>query len=289
MNSFLCSHALACLVCLAAPASAQSISMTSAGNQPGQPAQWFRHGRTIPGEPAALLRYRAHRQRLQMRALDTAVSRLAGSSALPRVAPGTAWKPLGPLPLASDATGLGVQDYGPVAGRATAVAVDPADGTGNTVYVGGAYGGVWKSNNAGPLSPNPSSVTWTPLTDNQPTLAVGSSPSSPNWPVPTRAGVWYWRVPARRTVPPIHTTDWVFCAPSMQAIPGPSFRKTAPAGLLRGWASARSRSAPPIPRRWSRPPRERRRASSRGSRTLSSRIAGFTSRTMAENPGAMPW
>ena len=76
--------------------------------------------------------------------------------------------------MASDATGLGVQDYGPVSGRATAVAVDPADGSGNTVYVGGAYGGVWKSSNAGALSPNPSSVTWTPLTDDQPTLAVGS-------------------------------------------------------------------------------------------------------------------
>ena len=81
---------------------------------------------------------------------------------------------MGPAPLASDATGLGVQDYGPVAGRATAVAVDPADGSGNTVYIGAAYGGVWKSSNAGALSPNPSSVTWTPLTDDQPTLAVGS-------------------------------------------------------------------------------------------------------------------
>jgi hypothetical protein len=95
-------------------------------------------------------------------------------SAFPRVAPGTVWTPLGPAPLASDASGLGVQDYGPVAGRATAVAIDPADTTGNTVYVGGAYGGVWKSTNAGTISPNPSSVTWTPLTDGQPTLAVGA-------------------------------------------------------------------------------------------------------------------
>jgi hypothetical protein len=87
------------------------------------------------------------------------------------VAPSTVWTPLGPAPLASDATGLGVQDYGLVAGRATAVAVDPADGTGNTVYIGGAYGGVWKSTNARPASANPSSVTWNPMTDDQPTLA----------------------------------------------------------------------------------------------------------------------
>ena len=65
----------------------------------------------------------------------------------------TVWTPLGPAPLASDASGLGVQDYGPVAGRATAVAIDPADASGNTVYVGGAYGGVWKSTNAGTIRP----------------------------------------------------------------------------------------------------------------------------------------
>jgi hypothetical protein len=62
-----------------------------------------------------------------------------------------------------------------VAGRATAVVVDPADATGNTVYVGGAYGGVWRSQNAATGSyGNASGVTWTALTDDQPTLAVGS-------------------------------------------------------------------------------------------------------------------
>ena len=127
----------------------------------------------LPGHSAAALRYRAQRQKLQLRAFRAA-PHAAGSAAIPRVAAGTVWTPLGPAPLASDATGLGVQDYGPVAGRATAVAVDPADGSGNTVYIGAAYGGVWKSSNAGALSPNPSSVTWTPLTDDQPTLAVGS-------------------------------------------------------------------------------------------------------------------
>jgi hypothetical protein len=120
------------------------------------------------------MRYRAQRQKLELRALHAAAPRVAGMTAFPHVAPGTVWAPLGPAPLASDATGLGVQDYGLVAGRATAVAVDPADGTGNTVYVGGAYGGVWKSTNAGPASANPSSVTWNPLTDDQATLAVGA-------------------------------------------------------------------------------------------------------------------
>ncbi|MGH9498234.1 MAG: hypothetical protein ACRD3L_03760 [Terriglobales bacterium] len=82
------------------------------------------------------------------------------------------WIPLGPAPLASDASGVGEQDYNWVSGRATAVAVDPADATANTVYIGGAYGGVWKSTNAANQSPG--SVVWTPLIDDQATLAVGA-------------------------------------------------------------------------------------------------------------------
>jgi hypothetical protein len=86
---------------------------------------------------------------------------------------GTAvWSPLGPLPLASDASGVGEYDYDWVSGRATAVAVDPADSTGNTVYIGGAFGGVWKSTNA--ASQSPANVVWQPVTDDQATLAVGA-------------------------------------------------------------------------------------------------------------------
>jgi hypothetical protein len=87
----------------------------------------------IPGKSAAALRYRAHRQKLELRALHAAAPHSAAMSAFPRVAPATVWTPLGTAPLASDASGLGVQDYGPVAGRATAVAIDPADASGNTL------------------------------------------------------------------------------------------------------------------------------------------------------------
>ncbi|MGA9800976.1 MAG: hypothetical protein WBQ68_18310 [Terriglobales bacterium] len=150
---------------------------------------WFEHGRVVPGQASAGLRYRAHRQKLALRASQAAAPRLPGINALPRVAVGTVWTPLGPAPLASDASGVGVQDYGLVAGRATAVAIDPADGSGNTVYIGGAYGGVWKSINAGPASQNPSNVTWTPITDDQPTLAVGAIAIQPQLtsPDPTRS------------------------------------------------------------------------------------------------------
>jgi photosystem II stability/assembly factor-like uncharacterized protein len=83
---------------------------------------------------------------------------------------------LGPAPLASDA-GTG-QNYGLVSGRANAVVIDPADPSGNTVYVGGAFGGLWRSTNAGNVET--SAVTWTPLTDDQPTLSFGAIAIQPN-------------------------------------------------------------------------------------------------------------
>ena len=74
--------------------------------------------------------------------------------------------------MASDASGNGTQDYHQVSGRATAVAIDPSDGTGNTVYIGGAQSGIWKSSNA--ASNIASDVIWTPLTDDQATLSIGA-------------------------------------------------------------------------------------------------------------------
>ena len=157
---------------------------------------WNQRGRTVPrGESAAGLRFRAYRQKMAMRASRATVA-AANSAPSPMSSPhpliaknamsgapaalsaSTAWVPLGPAPLASDATGDGGQDYNWVSGRATSVLIDPADTSGNTVLLGGAYGGLWKSINAGSLSPNPNpgpaSVVWQPLIDDQPTLAVGA-------------------------------------------------------------------------------------------------------------------
>ena len=84
------------------------------------------------------------------------------------------WAPVGPTPLASDATGDGAQDYNWLSGRAISILIDPADTTGNTVLLGGAYGGLWKSTNAGSQNSNPALVTWQALINDQPTLAVGA-------------------------------------------------------------------------------------------------------------------
>jgi len=131
--------------------------------------EWFYRGRVARGLPSAELRRRAYLAKLRLRAQRAAA--LAEVSGQVSSSSGS-WTPLGPVPLASDATGNGTQDYRQVAGRATAVAIDPADSSGNTIYVGGAQAGVWKSTNA--ANPTANNVTWTPLTDGQATLSIGA-------------------------------------------------------------------------------------------------------------------
>lgn len=132
--------------------------------------EWFLRGRVVPGKSAADLRHRAYQAKMQTRVALVLAERAARPN---RNSQSSAnWVPLGPVPLASDATGDGFQNYNQVSGRATAVAIDPADPSGNTVYIGGAQGGVWKSTNAANLTPN--NVTWATLTDDQATLSIGA-------------------------------------------------------------------------------------------------------------------
>jgi photosystem II stability/assembly factor-like uncharacterized protein len=73
------------------------------------------------------------------------------------------WESLGPLAIAP-AQGAVFGGSPSDSGRVTALAVDPTNA--DTVYLGAAEGGVWKTTNGG--------SHWTPLTDSQPSLAVGS-------------------------------------------------------------------------------------------------------------------
>jgi hypothetical protein len=134
-------------------------------------AEWFFRGRLVHGKASAELRRRAYQAKLQMRAQRAAALAAAHANQPVSLSSGS-WVPLGPMPLASDATGNGTQDYHQVSGRATAVAIDPADPSGNTVYIGGAQSGLWKSTNA--ANNTTSGVTWTPVTDDQATLSVGA-------------------------------------------------------------------------------------------------------------------
>lgn len=134
-------------------------------------AEWFLRGRVAPGKSPADLRHRAYEAKMQSRAARRAAAHSAHTDLQPSPSSGS-WTPLGPVPLASDASGSGFQDYHQVSGRATAVAIDPADPSGNTIYIGGAQGGVWKSTNAATSIAN--NVTWAALTDDQATLSIGS-------------------------------------------------------------------------------------------------------------------
>ncbi len=102
----------------------------------------------------------------------------AQQSPLPQAAPlnlTAAWQPLGPSSIVS-------ATYNNLTGRVAAIASDPNDPTGNTVYLGTTGGGVWKSTNAaGPLN----AVTFAPLTDTLPVFSnnAGSSigPFADHW------------------------------------------------------------------------------------------------------------
>ncbi len=158
-------------------ASAALCAQEPREDNPLKRQEWFMKGRTLKGESSAELRMRAYRQKLALRAKRE--QQVANRD--PRVTPpftNLIWTSLGPSPIDSDPTGN--QSYGDVTGRVSAIAVDRTDSTGNTVYVGAASGGVWKSTNA--ASATLSNVTWTPLTDQQPSLAVGSIAIQPGNP-----------------------------------------------------------------------------------------------------------
>jgi hypothetical protein len=133
----------------------------------------------VRGQRVAELRRRAYQTKLRMRAEQAANLHPQDSFST------GSWIPLGPVPLASDASGNGTQDYHQVSGPATAVAIDPADPTGNTIYIGGAQGGLWKSTNAANVTAN--NVTWTPVSDGQATLSIGAIAIQPGNSDPTKS------------------------------------------------------------------------------------------------------
>jgi photosystem II stability/assembly factor-like uncharacterized protein len=78
------------------------------------------------------------------------------------------WMPVGPSLVDSV-----IPIEGEISGRITAVAAHPTDK--NTIYIGAAGGGVWKTTDGIPL--------WSPLTDSQATTAIGAlaiAPSNPD-------------------------------------------------------------------------------------------------------------
>jgi hypothetical protein len=135
-------------------------------------ADWFQSQRAYPFKqiPAGALQNAMDQRNAMIRK-----QRAGLSLAAPLITfPGNGlWQLIGPQP-SNIASFPGLENFGfpTVSGRVTALAVDTADTTGNTIYLGAAAGGVWKTTNGG--------ANWTPLTDNQPSLAVGSIAVDPN-------------------------------------------------------------------------------------------------------------
>ena len=83
-----------------------------------------------------------------------------------------AWTPIGPTPTAASGFDFLNQTFLATnfSGRINAIAVDPSSPS--TVYLGGADGGLWKSTDGG--------ANWVPLTDTQPSLAIGAIAIDPS-------------------------------------------------------------------------------------------------------------
>ena len=144
---------------MTAPANAQRTPSLPAASAALR-ARDFLGGRTLPHPIAAARAMAAARK--QQAAMLTAQEMSPQTSGLNAV-----WQPLGPNQVASIA-------YGNVTGRVTAIAIDPADASGNTVYLGTTGGGVWKSTNAaGPAA----SVSFAPLTDTLPVFSANAGSS----------------------------------------------------------------------------------------------------------------
>lgn len=179
-------------------------------DNPQARSDWFLRGRTYNGKPAPQLLHKAYQQKMDRRAAQqrsrtaqantTTSTSGATTGSAQTVRPnfisttnGPSWAPLGPAPSGTASPGDPTQDYGPAIGRTTVVVVDQTDATGNTVYIGGASGGLWKSTNAADTivqncntvsyssSPNCApGVTWTPLIDQQASLTVGAMAIKPD-------------------------------------------------------------------------------------------------------------
>src|SRR3954464_12251003 len=161
----------ACLLTLSAFAGEPDQAEGKREN-PVEREQWFLKGRKYQGKVAPQLLEKAQQQRdtLRHQALRRAQVRTAATAAA--TAPTPVWTELGPAPMKSVTIVGDDGDYGLGTGRATTVVVDQNDPTGNTVYLGGAYGGVWKSTSA--ANSDITKVFWKPIIDDQPTIAVGS-------------------------------------------------------------------------------------------------------------------
>jgi subtilisin-like proprotein convertase family protein len=86
---------------------------------------------------------------------------------------GQQWTAVGPASIGGGSSAIGggaESSSGARSGRVGGLAIDPSDPTGNTVYVAGASGGIWKTTDF--LTTDPAGPTYIPLTNFGPTFGV---------------------------------------------------------------------------------------------------------------------
>src|SRR6266568_1705178 len=164
-------------------ASGESAGRADSAETIRKRAEWFYKQRSsVGGHIPAVARLKAfqHMQRMMV-AEGKLVLRPDGSYA--EVSPQSSPSPLGAV--TSPWTSIGPTPttggfFSPVTGRVTTIAVDPSDSTGNTVLIGGAMGGIWRTTDAG--------ATWTAVGDQNASLAMGSIAFAPSQPATVYAG-----------------------------------------------------------------------------------------------------
>jgi hypothetical protein len=145
-------------------------------DHPRERAKWFYHQRAYPHQripPGARMRAVQEMDRIDAvaRARHQTFAGAAPVNAPQAVSTSAPWSSLGPQPTHCSSNYCAdvplnnlVPDYLDSSGRITALAVDLTNA--DTVYAGGALGGVWKTTDGGKI--------WKALTDSQTSLAIGS-------------------------------------------------------------------------------------------------------------------
>ncbi|HKV86140.1 MAG TPA: hypothetical protein VJN88_16420, partial [Ktedonobacterales bacterium] len=130
----------------------------------GEQAYWNARNGSITGQDLA--NARAQAAKLPAAKQLPATTHAGGAGGAIAQPPSSMWHPIGPAP-------INVGNVTTDAGRVSALAVDPTtSGASTVIYLGAAGGGVWKSLDNG--------ASWTPITDGQLSLAIGSIALDPN-------------------------------------------------------------------------------------------------------------
>lgn len=123
----------------------------------GQATPERQAGKTATVAPA-LMRFQAARAAMNLNAAAAQAQSVATAT----------WQPLGPAAVLTP-------NFRLVTGRVTSLALDPADTTGNRLFVGTTGGGVWEAQNA--AASDVASIAFTPLTDSLAALGGASGAS----------------------------------------------------------------------------------------------------------------